>query len=564
MDGKVSYTSDDHVYMKISIRFKLLIFASLILVASGIIIYAVYKSKQKLQESELWVEHTKEVLSQSGNILSLCKDIESSSRGFVITNDSTFLDPLNAARQIVFTNISQLRQLTQDNHLQQQRIDSLNFYVQKRLNFSIQQVEIRRGQGLVSAIAYTSNKQGKYFSDCIRKIITAIQQEENTLLKQRKQANEQSIARFNQFSAVLFVFMTLFTLFLLYITGKYLIQIKEKEERASELLIANKELAYQNEQKEKRAAELILANIELLHQNEEKENRASELIIANKELAFQNDEKIKRAAELIIANKELVFQNMEKEKRAAEFVITDNELVLQTEENEKQLAANKELETFSYSVSHDLRAPLRHIGGFVDLLIKNNSAQLDVTGLRYLNIISESSHEMGNLIDALLSFSRLSRTELQRTNNNTRNIVNQVLNSYNEELKGRDIEINISDLPDTRGDENLITQVWINLISNALKYSRNKEKAVIDIGGKIENDKTIFSIKDNGAGFDMIYADKLFGVFQRLHKARDFEGIGIGLANVNRIIVRHDGTCWAESEVDKGATFFFSIPIHEK
>lgn len=564
MDGKVSYTSDDHVYMKISIRFKLLIFASLILVASGIIIYAVYKSKQKLQESELWVEHTKEVLSQSGNILSLCKDIESSSRGFVITNDSTFLDPLNAARQIVFTNISQLRQLTQDNHLQQQRIDSLNFYVQKRLNFSIQQVEIRRGQGLVSAIAYTSNKQGKYFSDCIRKIITAIQQEENTLLKQRKQANEQSIARFNQFSAVLFVFMTLFTLFLLYITGKYLIQIKEKEERASELLIANKELAYQNEQKEKRAAELILANIELLHQNEEKENRASELIIANKELAFQNDEKIKRAAELIIANKELVFQNMEKEKRAAEFVITDNELVLQTEENEKQLAANKELETFSYSVSHDLRAPLRHIGGFVDLLIKNNSAQLDVTGLRYLNIISESSHEMGNLIDALLSFSRLSRTELQRTNNNTRNIVNQVLNSYNEELKGRDIEINISDLPDTRGDENLITQVWINLISNALKYSRNKEKAVIDIGGKIENDKTIFSIKDNGAGFDMIYADKLFGVFQRLHKARDFEGIGIGLANVNRIIVRHGGTCWAESEVDKGATFFFSIPIHEK
>ncbi len=529
--------------MKISIRFKLLIFASLILVASGIIIYAVYESKQKLQESELWVEHTKEVLTQSGNILSLCKDIESSSRGFVITNDSTILDPLNAARQIVFTNISQLRQLTRDNHLQQQRIDSLNSYVQKRLDYSMQQVEIRRGQGLLSAIAFTSNNQGKYFSDCIRKIITAIQQEEVTLLKQRKQANEQSIAMFNLFSVVLFVFMTLFTVFLLYITGKYLIQIKEKEERASELFIANKELAFQNDEKEKRADELIIANIELIHQNEEKEKRSAELSLANKELVFQNEEKI---------------------KRAAEFVITDNELVLQTEENEKQLAANKELEAFSYSVSHDLRAPLRHIGGFVDLLIKNNSGQLDVTGLRYLNIISESSHEMGNLIDALLSFSRLSRTELQRTNNNTRNIVNQVLNSFSDELKGRNIEINISDLPETRGDENLITQVWINLISNALKYSRNKEKAIIDIGGKIENDKTIFSIRDNGAGFDMLYADKLFGVFQRLHKARDFEGVGIGLANVNRIIVRHGGTCWAESEVDKGATFFFSIPIHEK
>jgi light-regulated signal transduction histidine kinase (bacteriophytochrome) len=110
------------------------------------------------------------------------------------------------------------------------------------------------------------------------------------------------------------------------------------------------------------------------------------------------------------------------------------------------------------------------------------------------------------------------------------------------------------------GDETLINQVWVNLISNALKYSRNKEKAVIDIGGKTENNKTIYYVKDNGAGFDMKYADKLFGVFQRLHKARDFEGIGIGLANVNRIVVRHGGTCWAESEVDKGATFFFSKP----
>jgi signal transduction histidine kinase/CheY-like chemotaxis protein len=339
-------------------------------------------------------------------------------------------------------------------------------------------------------------------------------------------------------------------------------QNEEKEKRADELGIANKELAYQNEEKEKRAAELIIANKKLVFQNKEKGKRADELIIANKELTFQNREKEKRADELIIANKELVFQKVEKGKRAAELVIADKEIIIQTEEKEKQVAENKELEAFSYSVSHDLRAPLRHIGGFVDLLIKNNSAQLDEQGLRYLKIISESSIGMGNLIDALLSFSRFSRTELQQTKINSKNIVACVLKSFSNEIEGRNIEINVKDLPDAMGDESLINQVWVNLISNALKYSRKKEKAVIEIGGRIENDQTVFYIKDNGAGFDMKYIDKLFGVFQRLHKAKDFEGIGIGLANVNRIVVRHGGKCWAVGEVDKGATFFFSNPNH--
>ena len=231
-----------------------------------------------------------------------------------------------------------------------------------------------------------------------------------------------------------------------------------------------------------------------------------------------------------------------------------------SERTEQLEAANKELEAFSYSVSHDLRAPLRHISGFVDLLNKNNSAQLDSEGLRFLNIITESVHEMGNLIDALLTFSRLSKTEMQRVKINSKSIVNRALKTFSDELTGRIVKINISDLPDAMGDENLINQVWVNLISNALKYSRNKEKAVIDIGGKVENGEVIFHIKDNGAGFDMKYADKLFGVFQRLHKASDFEGIGIGLANVNRIVMRHGGKCWADGEVGKGATFLFSVP----
>jgi PAS domain S-box-containing protein len=230
-------------------------------------------------------------------------------------------------------------------------------------------------------------------------------------------------------------------------------------------------------------------------------------------------------------------------------------------ERTKQLEdANNELEAFSYSVSHDLRAPLRHIGGFIDLLIKNNSGQLDKTGIHYLNIILESSIEMGKLIDALLNFSRLGRTELQRTKINSVELVNKALKTFKEDLTGRDVELKIARLPDATGDESLINQVWINLISNALKYSRKKEKTVIEIGGEIISNETIFYIKDNGVGFDMNYADKLFGVFQRMHKASEYEGIGIGLANVNRIVMKHGGKCRAESEVDKGATFYFSLP----
>jgi len=230
-------------------------------------------------------------------------------------------------------------------------------------------------------------------------------------------------------------------------------------------------------------------------------------------------------------------------------------------ERTKQLeAANKELEAFSYSVSHDLRAPLRHINGFVDLLMKNNALQLDEAGRRYLNIIAESSSEMGDLIDALLTFSRLSRTELQRTRINSENLVDKVLKKFSDELEGRKIEINILELDDIMGDENLICQVWVNLISNALKYTRNEAKAIIEIGCQTEPLQTVFYIQDNGVGFDMKYAYKLFGVFQRLHKTREFEGIGIGLANVERIILRHGGKCWAESEVGHGARFYFSIP----
>ena len=222
--------------------------------------------------------------------------------------------------------------------------------------------------------------------------------------------------------------------------------------------------------------------------------------------------------------------------------------------------ANKELEAFSYSVSHDLRAPLRHISGFISLFLENKTSQLTTEEREYLDVVVHSSEEMGKLIDALLSFSRLNRSVLIKTHIYTSAVITRVLKLFDPEIQSRSIRIDVGMLPDTTADPQLINQVWTNLISNAIKYTGKKEKAIIEIGGFCENNETIFFVKDNGAGFNMKYADKLFTVFQRLHKPCDFEGIGIGLANIHRIVSRHGGRCWAEGEINSGATFYFSLP----
>ena len=221
---------------------------------------------------------------------------------------------------------------------------------------------------------------------------------------------------------------------------------------------------------------------------------------------------------------------------------------------------NKELEAFSYSVSHDLRAPLRHIIGFINLFLEHKTSPLTDEEHGYLNTVMSSADEMGKLIDALLSFSRLNRSELTKALFDTNHLIQSKLQLFEKEINERNIEIIIEPLPKTYGDIQLIGQVWVNLLSNAIKYTSKKEKAIIEIGSYTEVNKTVFYIKDNGAGFNMKYADKLFGVFQRLHKPRDFEGVGIGLANIQQIINRHDGFCRAEGEIDKGATFYIGLP----
>jgi len=239
-----------------------------------------------------------------------------------------------------------------------------------------------------------------------------------------------------------------------------------------------------------------------------------------------------------------------------------HERTAQLHERSKQLeAANRELEAFSYSVSHDLRAPLRHLSGFARLLKERAAASLDEKSLRYVQNIDEASGLMGKLIDDLLAFSRTGRAEMAKSHVNFDQLVIGVLEDLRMDTQERKIVWQIAPLPAAEGDQAMLRLVWSNLISNALKYTRTRDETQIAIGcAKNDEGETVYFIRDNGVGFDMQYADKLFGVFQRLHTDKEFEGTGIGLATVQRIIRRHGGSVWAEGKVDGGATLYFSLP----
>ena len=252
--------------------------------------------------------------------------------------------------------------------------------------------------------------------------------------------------------------------------------------------------------------------------------------------------------------------------------VTFNEMAekrLKAEEEIKRYSAeiekaNKDLEAFSYSVSHDLRAPLRAIAGFAQILTEDHAGSLDQEGKRVLNVIIANIQKMGQLIDDLLAFSRLDRKDVKMARVSMNKLADEVIDQLHSMIKDRNVQLNVGTLPDTWADRAMLREVMANLLANAFKFTRDRDPAIIEIGGKAEGDESNYYVKDNGVGFNMQYADKLFQVFQRLHSSKQFEGTGVGLALVERIVQKHGGRVRAEAEVNKGATIYFSLPRKEE
>ena len=267
--------------------------------------------------------------------------------------------------------------------------------------------------------------------------------------------------------------------------------------------------------------------------------------------------KVEVFVELALARLKLQEEIAERARIAGE--ITKLNMALE-QRNDDLMAANEDLEAFGHTVSHDLRMPLRHIHAYISMVEESAFAKLDAEECRHLGVIRNAARRMGQLIEDLLAFSRIGRAELTTSRIDNNALVQQVIADLQTDLEHRRVEWNVSALPEVLGDLGLLRQVWVNLLSNAVKYTRPRELTRIDVGAVLQDGEIIFNVTDNGVGFDTARADRLFGVFQRLHSDKEFEGTGVGLANARRIVQRHGGRIWAQSELDHGATFYFTLP----
>jgi len=441
-----------------------------VIVIIGVVVLGIvnYNANRSYFQSTEWVEHTNEVIKVSTMVLSTLQDM--GIRGYVTTGDTSLLETYHNAQNALMPEMDSLQALTGDNREQQIRIDSLRSHAMARQELCKKYIAIAAGRKLDNASLADFTRESRANMNNIRADVAGIIKVEQTLLKGRKAANQQSRDDFNLSVALIYTEIVL----LLIIT-------------------------------------FVSSLFYLYHRKKYEEN----MLKLNKDLA-------RNVAELN--------------------------------------AANKELESFSYSVSHDLRAPLRIIDGFAKIMSEEYKGRLDDEGKRFIDTIRSNAQHMGQLIDDLLNFSRISRQELAIHEADMRKVIEQVIESFHVLNKTLGAEIQISKIANAKCDEHLIKQVWVNLLSNALKYSQKKEHPLIRISAEETDTEIIYSISDNGVGFDMEFADKLFGVFQRLHKISDYEGTGVGLALVSRIVTRHHGKVWAYSVPDEGATFYFSLP----
>jgi PAS domain S-box-containing protein len=691
------------------------VLAMLVLVLAGV---GAYRQRQRTVATQQWVRHTYEVLGELDTTLSLMQDVETGSRGYIVTGQKSYLEPYNRATPLLPQRIQNLRRLTADDPEQEHRLDALEPLISQRIRIAETNIATRRIQGAVAAAQAVSEGQGKQTMDDLRGVIREMEAAENLLLMRRTDDLRASNVRSFAYLGALLVLLAgllIATLLLVRRNAAALQRELELTEKArvyaenivdtvrQPLLVLDAGLRVQSanrsfyqifqvtpQQTEGKplyelgngqwdipalrpllagilsqhtsfqdfeveedfpgigrctmllsarklfrvgnSTDSVLLAIEDITEHKKTEamfrglleaapdamvivNRQGDIVLVNAQLeklfGYGREELIGRKIEILVPERfrqEHVQQRTDfsahphlREMEAGlelyglsrdnrEFPIDVKLNPLETAEGtlisgvirditerkraeaqlqqfnvelkERALAlesANRELEAFTYSVSHDLRAPLRHMDGFSKILEEEFAPHLPAEGKRMVGRIRAGARQAGQLVDDLLSLSRVGQTELKLEIVGLKGMVERVVMDLKGDAQGREIEWRVGELPFVECDAGLIKQVFANLLSNALKFTRPRAKAVIEVGSREQDGQAVVYVRDNGVGFSMKYSDKLFGVFQRLHRSEDFEGTGVGLATVQRIVHKHGGRVWAKAELDKGAMFSFTL-----
>ena len=551
---------------------------------------ASYLSASKSVRTFRAAAHTQRVTDELERLLLAALDVETGCRGYVASGNEPFLEPYETGLRVTPGVIAKLQALVADEAEQRQRLCLLEPLIRRHLALAKDLVETRKVLGLEAATRGLAEGEGKRTMDQIRHVAQEMESAESRLLDQRT-AEAEAGARA---TILILIAGALLSVFVVALASVLVHRDITERKRAQEerdriwnlsrdlLCIAGfdgyfKTLNVAWEQTLGFSREELQAEpyMEFVHPEDRASTSAeAEKVATGAEVIhFENRYLCKDgsyrwlawSARPLVAE-QLTYataRDVTEEKRVRDKI---KQLNADLEQRAGQLeTANKELESFSYSVSHDLRAPLRHIDGYLGRLTKAAGDKLDEKSRRYLGIISDAAREMGCLIDDLLVFSRMGRTEMQRETVELKALADGAILGLREEAQGRNIHWKSGQLPAISGDTAMLRQVFVNLLANAVKYTRPRDPAEIEIGCASQTDgEVVVFVRDNGVGFEMQYVDNLFGVFQRLHRADQFEGTGIGLANVRRIVQRHGGRTWAEGKVDHGATFYFSLPKTQK